>query len=180
MVAPGNPFGLRTLQDLASRPVRFVNRQAGSATRLLTDHLLLQSGVPPSAIATYFEPSEDSHLAVAAAIASGEGDAGMGIEAAAQAFGLAFVPIVAEDYFLVCLKDALEHPAVLRLRQVLQGRRWQQALQTLPGYEGAADIGEVLSLTRALPWWTLKGARSAGVSMSRKQPGSSSANSQVT
>lgn len=155
MVAPGNPLGLHTLQDLASRSVRFVNRQQGSATRLLTEHLLLQAGVDARAIATYFEPSEDSHLAVAAAIASGEGDVGMGIEAAAQAFGLAFVPIVAEDYFLVCLKDTLEHPAVLRLRQVLHGQRWQEALQTLPGYESAEGIGEVLSLTRALPWWTL-------------------------
>ena len=184
MVAPGNPLGLRTLQDLASRSVRFVNRQEGSATRLLADHLLQQAGVEAAAITSFFDPPEDSHLAVAAAIASGLGDAGLGIEAAAQAFGLAFVPIVAEDYFLVCLKDALEHPAVLRLRQVLQGRRWQQALQTLPGYEGAEEIGEVLSLTRALPWWTLKdagkGARSAGVSMSRKQPGSPSAASQVS
>ena len=179
MVAPGNPLGLRTLQDLASRPVRFVNRQEGSATRLLADHLLQQAGVEAAAIASFFDPPEDSHLAVAAAIASGLGDVGLGIEAAAQAFGLSFVPIVSEDYFLVCLKDTLEHPAVLRLRQVLQGRRWQEALQALPGYEGAEEIGEVLSLTRALPWWTLKGAKSSGVSMSRKQPESSSA-SQVS
>ena len=179
MVAPGNPLGLHTLQDLASRPVRFVNRQEGSATRLLADHLLQQAGVEASAIASFFDPPEDSHLAVAAAIASGMGDVGLGIEAAAQAFGLSFVPIVSEDYFLVCLKDTLEHPAVLRLRQVLQGGRWQEALQALPGYEGADEIGDVLSLTRALPWWTLKGARSSGVSMSRKQPESSSA-SQVS
>ncbi|WP_293998888.1 substrate-binding domain-containing protein [Sphaerotilus sp.] len=175
MVARGNPLGLHNLGDLAGSAARFVNRQEGSATRLLTDHLLQQAGVAPSAIATYFEPSEDSHLAVAAAIASGVGDVGMGIEAAAKAFGLDFVPIVAEDYFLVCLKDALEHPAVLRLRQVLQSPRWQAALQTLPGYERAAEIGDVLSLTRALPWWSLKGAKSAGVSVLRKQPGLSSA-----
>jgi putative molybdopterin biosynthesis protein len=168
MVARSNPLGLHTLGDLAGSTARFVNRQDGSATRLLTDHLLQQAGVAPSAIATYFEPSEDSHLAVAAAIASGVGDVGMGIEAAAKAFGLDFVPIVAEDYFLVCLKDALEHPAVLRLRQVLHGAHWQEALQALPGYKGAKDIGEVLSLTRALPWWTLKGAKSSGVSMSLK------------
>ncbi|WP_442775173.1 substrate-binding domain-containing protein [Sphaerotilus montanus] len=159
MVARGNPLGLHTLGDLVGSPARFVNRQEGSATRLLTDHLLQQAGVAPSAITTYFEPSEDSHLAVAAAIASGVGDAGMGIEAAAQAFGLDFVPIVAEDYFLVCLKDALEHPAVLRLRQVLHGEHWQTALQALPGYTGADSAGEVLSLVRALPWWNYRSAK---------------------
>lgn len=159
MVASGNPLGLHALGDLAGRPVRFVNRQEGSATRLLTEHLLQQAGVDPGAIATYFEPSEDSHLAVAAAVASGVGDAGMGIEAAAQAFGLDFVPIVAEDYFLVCLKGALEHPAVLRLRQVLQGERWRSALRELPGYSGADSAGEVLSLVRALPWWNYRSAK---------------------
>ena len=82
------------------------------------------------AIGTYFEPPEDSHLAVAAAIASGVGDVGMGIEAAARAFGLDFVPIVAEDYFLVCMKHALEHPAVLALRKVLHSPRWVQALDS--------------------------------------------------
>jgi putative molybdopterin biosynthesis protein len=159
MVAPGNPLGLRDLHDLMAQPVRFINRQHGSATRLLTDHLLQQAGVAPGRIATYFEPPEDSHLAVAAAIASGQGDAGLGIESAAQAFGLDFVPLIAEDYFLVCLKDALDHPAVQRLRQVLHGERWLQALATLPGYAVADSIGEVLSLTRALPWWNFRSAK---------------------
>ena len=69
------------------------------------------------------------------------------------------MPIVAEDYFLVCLKEALEHPAVLRLRQVLHGEHWQTALQALPGYTGADSAGEVLSLVRALPWWNYRSAK---------------------
>lgn len=158
MVAKGNPLGLRCLADLAGHPARFVNRQSGSATRLLTDHLLQQQGVPADAISTYFEPPEDSHLAVAAAIASGVGDVGMGIEAAAQAFGLDFIPLVAEDYFLVCLKDALEHPAVLKLRDQLQSPHWYRALQGLPGYQ-PFESGEVLSLIRALPWWSYRTPR---------------------
>ena len=162
MVAKGNPMGLRDLSDLAGRSARFVNRQEGSATRLLTDHLLHEAGVPMDAIGTYFEPPEDSHLAVAAAIASGVGDVGMGIEAAARAFGLDFVPIVAEDYFLVCMKHALEHPAVLALRKVLHSPRWVQALDGLPGYASAASPGEVLSLVRALPWWNYRKAGSTG------------------
>jgi putative molybdopterin biosynthesis protein len=101
---------------------------------------------------------EDSHMAVAAAIASGLADAGVGVEAAARAFGLGFVPLLEEDYFLVCLADALEHPAVLKLREAIADPRWHAALAELPGYN-AAHSGEVLALTRALPWWNFRQAK---------------------
>ena len=91
-------------------------------------------------------------------MASGVADVGPGIEAAARQFGLDFVPLIAEDYYLVCLKDALEHPAVLKLRGVLEADAWAQALAALPGYEPARS-GEVLSLTQALPWWHFKVAK---------------------
>lgn len=152
MVHPLNPFRLRGLPDLANSEARFVNRQPGSGTRLLMDHLLAEQGLADASIRGYHNPPEDSHVAVAAAIASGLGDVGPGIESAAQQFGLDFIPLIVEDYFLVCLKDALEHPAVLKLRQALASPVWTHALTGLPGYEPSRS-GEVLSLTRALPWW---------------------------
>ncbi len=160
MVQPGNPLGLQGLADLVpndpmksgTRAPRFINRQSGSGTRLLMDHLLAAQGLVPADIPGWFGPPEDSHLAVAAALASGDADAGPGIEAAAQAFGLGFLPLIEEDYFLVCMKDALDHPAVLKLRAALESRAWEQALLALPGYEPARG-GQVLSLTQALPWW---------------------------
>jgi putative molybdopterin biosynthesis protein len=155
IVARGNPHRIATLGDLARAGLRFVNRQSGSGTRLLTDQLLQLERLQPEAIAGYFERAEDSHLAVAAAVASGLADAGVGIEAAAQRYGLDFVPLADEDYFLVCLRDALDQPPVLKLREVLAGDLWQQALRTLPGY-GADRAGQVLSLTQALPWWTFR------------------------
>ncbi len=158
MVARGNPLGLQDLCDLApaaGRTPRFVNRQAGSGTRLLMDHLLAEQGLAPTAIRGYLEAPEDSHVAVAAAVASGLADVGPGIEAAARQFGLDFIPLVDEDYFLVCLKDALEHPAVLKLRTALEGDAWARALRSLPGYDSARG-GEVLSLTQALPWWRFR------------------------
>jgi putative molybdopterin biosynthesis protein len=158
MVARGNPLKLRSLADLAGGPVRFINRQAGSGTRLLTDHLLAEQDVSPTHIARYFEAAEDSHMAVAAAIASGVGDAGMGIAAAADRFHLDFIPLMAEDYFLVCLKDALDHPAVRKLCELLQGEEFAELIAGLPGYE-VAHGGEVLSLTRALPWWNVRTPR---------------------
>jgi putative molybdopterin biosynthesis protein len=137
--------------------VRFVQRQPGSGTRLLTDYLLQSHGIAAAHL-TGATSVEDSHMAVAAAVASGLGDAGLGLAAAAQAFGLDFVPVMDEDYFLVCLKDALDHPAVLKLRQVLAGADWTASLASLPGYR-AAQGGEVLSLVRALPWWAFRHAK---------------------
>jgi len=160
VVARNNPLRLNLLQDLSKPGVRFLNRQAGSATRLLTEHLLQEAGIAPTLLHGWNDPPEDSHLAVAAAIASGVADVGVGIEAAAQSFGLDFIPLIEEDYFLVCLKDALDHPAVLKLRDALSGSAWQTQLDTLPGYLPARS-GEVLSLTRALPWWSYRSPRPA-------------------
>lgn len=160
MVAAGNPLGLQGLADVAAGGVRFVPRQPGSGTRLLTDTLVARQHLPSAPFAAG-PAAEDSHNAVAAAIASGEGDAGLGVEAAAAAFGLGFVPLVTEDYFLVCLKDVLDHPGVARLRAVLASPGWRQALSTLPGYGPAPHAGEVLPLTRALPWWHYRTAKAA-------------------
>jgi len=158
MVQAGNPLGLHSLADLVpqggSAP-RFLNRQSGSGTRLLLDHLLAEQGLSPEDVPGWSSPPEDSHMAVAAALAGGGADAGPGTEAAARAFGLGFVPLIDEDYFLVCLKDALDHPSVLKLRAALESDAWAQVLQALPGYAPLRG-GEVLSLTQALPWWNLR------------------------
>jgi putative molybdopterin biosynthesis protein len=146
------------LADLGASPSsgkpapRFVNRQPGSGTRLLLDHLLAQAQLDPTTIDGYESRVEYTHLAVATAVASGAADVGLGIEAAASAHGLGFVPLLEEDYFLVCLKPMLESPLIAALRSVLATPAWAAALQTLPGY-GPQRPGEVLSLTRALPWW---------------------------
>ena len=146
-----------------------MQRQRGSATWLLTQHLLAQAGLPPDALQPQIRPqirpelgtvrTEDSHSAVAAAVASGLADAGIGLEAAAHAFGLAFVPLARDDYFLVCLAQALEQPAVLALRRALNHESWRQAVTALPGY-AVAQPGQVLSLTKALPWWHFRSKRS--------------------
>jgi len=69
---------------------------------------------------------------------------------AARARGLGFVPLVEEDYHLVCLKSALDEAPVVALRQVLASQAWQQVLHTLPGYR-AAHAGEVRALATVLP-----------------------------
>jgi len=151
IIAPGNPLKLASLADVKRSGARFVNRALGSGTRLLLDELLQQAGLQPADLRGYGE-TEPSHGAVAQAVASGAADAGPGIEAAARSRGLGFVPLVHEDYYLVCLKAALDQPPVRALLDVLRSNDWQRAIGALPGYEPSRS-GEVLSLRRQLPWW---------------------------
>ena len=150
---------VHTIADLAGSPLRFINRQPGSGTRLLIDHLLQANGMRARNIAGYADRVEETHVAVAASIASGVADVGLGVEAAALEFGLHFVPLVREDYFLACLQQHLEHPAVLRLREVLAGSTWTDLLHELPGYSPASAPGEVLKMTAVLPWWRFAGPK---------------------
>ncbi len=157
MVAAGNPRGITGLTDLARDGLRFVNRARGTGTRLLLDELLAEAGIDPGQLNGH-DRVEPSHTAVAQAIAAGQADAGLGIEAAARARGLDFVPLLSEDYHFVCLKTALDEPPVAALRSALATPEWQRVLAGLPGYQ-PSHSGQVRSLTRVLPWWRFARAK---------------------
>lgn len=151
IVAPGNPLGLHSLGDVARSGARFVNRPLGSGTRVLLDDLLARAGLAPEDITGYAQ-HEPSHGAVAQAVAAGSADVGVGIELAARMRGLDFVPLVQERYHLACLQSALEQPAMQALRALLQTSAWQQEMASMAGY-APLHCGEVLSMSRVLPWW---------------------------
>jgi len=153
MLRPEHAGRIRTFPDLAREGLRFVNRQPGSGTRMLVDHLLHEHSLAPASLAGYAAHVENTHVAVGLCIASGVADAGIGVEAAALQFGLHFVPLVEENYFLACLDADLREPAIERLRGVLRGSRWRQILENLPGYRPAAVPGDLLVMQDALPWW---------------------------
>ena len=159
IVAPGNPLALRALRDLVAREARFVNRSLGTGTRLLLDELLDEAGIATAAIRGY-DNAQPSHEAVAQAVAAGEADAALGIQAAAQRHGLDFVPLETEHYYLVCLRSALDEAPMMALRHVLQGPQWQARMAQVPGYRPLRS-GEVLSLKAHLPWWELPPKRVA-------------------
>jgi molybdate transport repressor ModE-like protein len=152
MVAAGNPLQLQTLQDVQQRKARFINRALGTGTRVVFDELMAQQGLSASDIHG-FDRTEPSHTAAAHAIASGAADVALGIEVAARAQGLDFVPLVQENYHLVCLKSALDDPAIVALRAVLQSAEWQHQMGSIAGYT-PSHCGEVLSLRAVLPWWS--------------------------
>jgi len=153
MVAKGNPKQLKNLHDLTRADVRFVNRSAGTGTRLLLDQWLTQASIDSAALKGYAH-EEPSHAAVAASIGAGHADAGLGIESAASAQGLDFVPLAQEDYWLVCLKSAVDMPAVQLLLKTLQSKGWQQQLSASPGYTAIPESGQIQSLKQRLPWWS--------------------------
>ena len=142
MVAPGNPLRLGGIEDLTRPGVRYVNRQRGAGTRVLLDHRLAELGIPPDAISGYAR-EEPTHLAVAAAIAAGRGDAGLGITAAARAFGLDLVPVTWEPYDLVVTPGALGSPLLKPLWALLHSDQFQAAVTGLGGYS-AKEMGRRL------------------------------------
>ncbi len=141
MVAPGNPRGITGVAGLAGG-ARFINRQRGSGTRILLDHLLGKEGIEPGTIAGYGR-EEITHLNVAAAVAGNLADAGMGILPAALALGLDFVPLADEEFDLVVDRKELELAG--QLAEILARPRFRRRLDTLGGYD-TGDSGRILEV----------------------------------
>jgi len=133
LLPKGNPRRVRTLADVAKKGLRFVNRQQGSGTRAIVDALLTRDAIAPSRIVGYGN-EEFTHAAVAATVASGGADAGIGVEAAAARHGLAFVPLLRERYLFVCRRDRLDAPAIRAFRRELASARTRQVVAGLRGY----------------------------------------------
>jgi putative molybdopterin biosynthesis protein len=134
IVPRGNPDGLGGLVDLANEGVQFLNRQRGSGTRQLLDFQLRQHGIDPERIRGYHREAY-THLAVAAAVASGGANAGLGILAAAKALDLGFVPVGEESYELAMSAETLGHPAVRQLMEIVVSPEFRSAAEALGGYD---------------------------------------------
>jgi molybdate transport repressor ModE-like protein len=141
MVKRGNPLEITSVEDIAARKARFVNRDHDSGTRLLFDQLLALHGVDESQI-NGAQQIEFTHAAVAAYVASGMADVTFGVEAAARQFDLDFIRILTEDYFFVCRQAFLETEPMRRVLDIMKGSEFHRSIATLPGYE-ATDTGSV-------------------------------------
>ena len=134
MLPPGNPLGVRGLEDLLREGLRYVNRQKGSGTRILIDYLCKRNGMDTAGIYGY-DREEFTHTSVAVQIASGTADAGMGIYSAAKLYGLDFLPICTEQYDLLISDAAWETEPVQRLISILQSQEFRTRLEGMGGYQ---------------------------------------------
>jgi putative molybdopterin biosynthesis protein len=143
IVAPGNPHGLTGWEDAANPALSFVNRQRGAGTRVLLDYELGKRGIRPEQMQGY-EREEYTHLAVAAAVASGTADAGPGIRGAAEALGLGFIPLSHERYDLVIPREFYEGELLSPLLALLHDAEFRDAVAAMPGYD-VTPMGEVVA-----------------------------------
>ncbi|MEA1976681.1 MAG: molybdopterin biosynthesis protein [Chloroflexota bacterium] len=144
ILAPGNPKSITGLEDIARADLAYVNRQRGAGTRILLDYQLEKLGIEPASIRGY-QHEEFTHLAVAAAVASGRADCGLAIHAAAAALKLDFQPLYQERYDLIIPKEHHESALLMPLLQLLGDPEFQEAVASLPGYS-TDSMGEVIAV----------------------------------
>lgn len=143
LVQKGNPKNIQGLPDLVRPDVTIVNRQRGAGTRVLLDYHLALLGISPAQVRGY-DQEEYTHLAVAAAIASGRADCGLGVMAAARALALDFVPLFTEPYQLVVPTHYYEGDLLAPLRGLMQSPSFRALVQSLDGYD-SSQMGSIVA-----------------------------------
>lgn len=145
MFPPKNPKGIRSLSSISENECVFINRQRGSGTRLFLDYKLEEIGLGWQQVRGY-QNEEYTHWAVAASIASGHADVGLGIKAAADSAGLDFIPLGEEKYQLV-VRGIFESlgPDIAKLIEVLGSLELRKRIEAIGGYD-VTDIGNVIRL----------------------------------
>ncbi len=142
MTAKGNPMNIKNIGDIAGGRLSYVNRQKGSGTRILLDYLLEKEGIRADEIYGY-EREQFTHTGVAATIAKGSADAGLGIYSAAKTYDLDFVPIWNEQYDFAVLTSALEQDNVKAFISALCGGELRKRLSQAGGYT-FNNTGEII------------------------------------
>ena len=143
IIKKGNPKNIKSFEDLIREDVVFINRQAGSGTRLLLDKYLRELKIESSQIKGY-ENEEYTHMGVAQAVASGRADVGLGILAAAKALDLDFIPVAEERYDLLIAKEFLNLDIIQALLDIIKNDKgFKNAVLSLGGYD-IRDMGKII------------------------------------
>ena len=105
------------------------------------DYKLKQAGISPSEIDGY-DAEAATHMAVAAQVASGEADCGMGVYSAAHAMGLDFIPVGDEEYDFAMRPETYESPKMKCFLRLLGSDEFRNKLEELGGYsfEGFGSV----------------------------------------
>jgi putative molybdopterin biosynthesis protein len=150
MIKKDNPKGIEKIADMLRPGIKFINRQNNSGTRLLIEEIFRRASVDFEKVAG-FNDIEFTHSAIAAYVASGMADAGIGVETAARQFGLGFMPLTTENYVLVCHHKSVKTFAVQQLISELKTEKFHDAVLNLAGYKPVC-CGDIVNLEDILPW----------------------------
>jgi putative molybdopterin biosynthesis protein len=143
VVKKGNPKGIAGLNDLLRDDIVFVNRQAGSGTRLLLDKSLADLGIDTERVSGY-RNDEYTHMAVASSVQTGLADAGLAVFSAAAALGLDFIPIAEERYDLLIPREFLGLDKIeAMIRTLRQDQEFREEVKAMGGYD-TRDMGKLL------------------------------------
>ncbi len=147
LVLPGNPKAIKGIEDVCRNDITFINRQAGSGTRILLDYRLKQLGIDPGSVKGY-ENEEFTHMSVAVAVLSGTADVGLGIYAAAKALNLDFIPIVTEQYDLVIPDVYFDSDNIQTLLETINSPAFKKRVEALGGYS-TEKTGTIIEIETA-------------------------------
>ncbi len=142
-VTARNPLGIRGVADLVRPQIKIVNRETGSGARLAFDEALKELELQSQRIKGYAHELP-GHLEIAEAIASAQADAGVTIRVAAEAYGLAFIPLREERYDLVVLENESGLGPVKAMFEALNSRRFAREINQLCAYD-TDQMGKVIA-----------------------------------
>ncbi|MFG6331592.1 MAG: helix-turn-helix transcriptional regulator [Lachnospiraceae bacterium] len=142
-VKKGNPKGITSWEDLTRPDVAILNRRSGTGSRILLDEHLFRMKVPSASVRGY-ENEMSSHLTVAAAIAEGQADVGIGTGRVIKQFpDLDFVPVQRERYDLVVKKEMYHSPGIQAMLQILRSREYQNDIFSIADND-YTDLGKIV------------------------------------
>ncbi len=152
IVQRGNPKNIKSIRDFLRPDVRIVNRNKGAGTRALLDlelrRIAQELGLSFSDITRKvrgYTYEVKTHTGVAAAVAQGRADAGLGIRLAAVLYNLDFIPLTWEEYDFLIRIDSLERNQACReFIELLKSDWFKTELSRLPGYKPLDDTGEII------------------------------------
>ncbi|MGO9021178.1 MAG: molybdopterin biosynthesis protein [Syntrophobacteraceae bacterium] len=150
LVGKTNPKGINTIEDLLRPDVVFINRQAGSGTRVLFDYCLQQRGLSADKINGY-DQEEFTHMSVAVNILSGRADAGMAIYSSAKALDLGFIPIGRERYDLVIAESAWTDFKMRTLLDIIASDSFRRMVTSMGGYD-VSNSGRIMGIWDGEKW----------------------------
>lgn len=142
LVARRNPLKIHGFKDLTRKDVRFINRQAGSGTRILLDDRLKKQRLPAAKIRGY-EREVYTHFEVGLSILSKDADVGIATAAVSKLLGLSFLPITRESFDMILDQPTFFRKGVQAFMDVLQSKEFRSRVEPLGGYD-FKDSGKIL------------------------------------